>query len=389
MKVAILNNAGFCVGGTNTLCFEYAKLGFDVFIRNRFRPHVHISKYPNNIFIYSSIEDLIASLINYDRILTVDLWGGGYGYDKMFDDFITIRDKLPNLEICHVHCQRDISTWPQVLRICKNKNFSFYHVFSLNPLMLRFPNSSVLDVNAFILPSIDWIEYSNKNNIIFSAGRVEYIKGINKYIVSITPEFLHLSSDFIYLHEGLKFSCNNNQIKYRVKNLFDTNGVKNEWIEFKSYGQPPEKEKFNVYPTYNVDDIYERWKYYFAGVCCVLGVKSGYKYNKSLLVKDRVIADEKERDSIEKSSKYWNESLEYTEMEKIASGVPVLFSRPYSKLLGFNDERVIYDKFLDIPGKVSTLFAYYDDVRNQQFNWLLNKLDSTNKNIISKFTEDF
>ena len=390
MKVAIVNHSGFCVGGTTTICLQYAKLGFDVFFRNYIRPNFHMFNFGNNVTIYSSVDELISLIHNYDRIITVDFWNEN-GAEKLVDDFITIRNSLPKLEICHVYCCRDIKYWKEFSNLCKEKRFEFYWIFSLNPNM-QCSYSTVLDINAFVVPNVDWISESEKQKYVFSAGRIESIKGTLKYLKAIDSEFLSKSGDFTYLYEGMDFTFhkNNNGVSCSPKylGLFDLNKHPKEpkpWIRFCKYGELPVHNKFNIYPTYDLDGLYDRWKYYYASICCVLGTDSDYIKSTSLLGNDNVIRDIKERNKIEKQSKYWNTSLEYTEMEKIVAGVPVLFSRAYSEIIGFTDERLIYDRFLDIPSKILNLKNCYEEVRNWQYLWLIKKLDIVNHNILKEF----
>ena len=71
------------------------------------------------------------------------------------------------------------------------------------------------------------------------------------------------------------------------------------------------------------------------------------------------------------------------------SGVPVFFSRRYAQLLGFTDDRLIYNCFSEIPDKVNALIDYYDDAREKQWHWFVDSISKLNAEIIDTFTKEF
>ena len=97
------------------------------------------------------------------------------------------------------------------------------------------------------------------------------------------------------------------------------------------------------------------WINYYAGICCILGTKSDSVRSNNLFNSGIVATDKIEEARLVKQEIYWNTALEYVNLEMIAYGVPVLFSNKYASLIGFNDDRLIYNKFADIPQKVQEL----------------------------------
>lgn len=402
-KVAIVNRVGFDGGGATTLCLQYAKLGFDVFIKNYVFPNQFLPELEPNIMLYDSIDSLVELVKNYDRLIFVNLWFGGYKSlpTSVFDDLLYLRNKYNDLDICYVSCCRNLQEMFTLLDGCKKYNFTFSQIFTLQPDLSRIVSDkqlvSYMNINAFT-PSIKYepVARDKRLKIVLTSGRIVGIKGINKFLSAVDDNFLQIADGFVFLHEGAGFTFNklNSDISCppQLLFLFDKTispKIPKPQFAFKQYSESPELNKFNLYPSYNVDEIYNRWKYYYAGICCILGSKSAYYYRRTLLGNNWVVEDVRENNKIQKDAQLWNDTLEYADIEKILAGLPVFFSRKYSEIINFNDERLIYNSFSDIPQLVVRLSDYYDDARNEQYNWLMKKLDSVNNNIISKFTKEF
>lgn len=396
-KIAIINPVGFEGGGITTLCLQYAKLGIDVIVKNQLKSNQYLPVLDENIHLYSDINELVELCGKYNRLLFVNLYIGKIT-NTVLDDILTLKSVYPNIEICYIHCTRHMGDLQTLLPICNKHNFMFTHIYSLLPYIHEFKycDSTFMNINAFTPPNYNPVNFEDRLNVIFSSGRVEAFKGTLKYFNSIDFDFLQKSNGYTYLHEGANFNFHKRDSGIscppQLLSLFDTikspKIVKQQYA-FKRYGESPEVDKFNIYPSYNVDDVYDRWKNYYAGICCILGTKSNYVRQKSLFEDRFVIADVKERNLVEKQSLNWGDTLEYADIEKIFAGVPTLFSRKYSELIGFNDFRLIYDSFLDIPRLVANLSACYDDIRIEQYKWLVDKLNGVNANIIEQFTKEF
>jgi len=400
-KVAIVNRVGFDGGGATTLCLQYAKLGFDVFIKNYVFPNQFLPELEPNIMLYDSIDSLIELVKNYDRLIFVNLW---FGYNSLpesvFDDLLALKSNYPNIEICYVHCSRQTREMQTLIAGCKEHNFVFSHVFTLHPFLQTIVDMckvTFMNINAFTPPfNYKPLAEVERIKVILTAGRIGGFKGICQFLSVIDDEFLRTASEFTFLHEGAGFTFtkknSNVSCSPQLLFLFDKTvrpKVPKAQFVFKKYGDRPDLYKFNIYPSYNIDEIYDRWKYYYAGISCILGSKSSYAYTRSLLGSSWTIIDSKEGKRLQKNAQHWNDTLEYADIEKILVGLPVFFSRKYSEIIDFNDERLIYNSFSDIPQLVVRLSDYYDDARNEQYNWLMKKLDSVNNNIISKFTKEF
>lgn len=400
MRVAIVNQVGFDRGGATTLCLQYAKLGLDVWFNthNPISPElIPIHSIKPNVYTYSTANDLISAMANYDRVLFLNLWYGKNISDTALTNLIAIREHNPDIELCYLHCFRKTDDLDKLLPICKAKDFMFDHIFSLNPETLNLSDwcpATIMDINAITLPKYSPVDFANRKQIVFSAGRTEAFKNTTKYIQSIDNDFLTSAKEFTYIHEGAGFNFNKSggvSCQPQILSIFNLTSPKTLKSQYalKSYDESPEHGKFNLYPAYNVDNIQTRWKYYYAGVCCILGTRSGYTNSGMLFDDEWTISDSKERTLTEKKALNWNSSLEYADIEKIMYGVPVFFSRMYANLIGFTDERLIYNSFSEIPVKVNELSAYYDDTREKQYNWLVDKISGVNENVIKIFTGKF
>ncbi len=399
MRVAIINPVGFDRGGATTLCMQYTNLGFDAIFNVAHPLDVNLlSIYQNNcrVYTYKSVHELLTLVNKYDRLLFFNLWYGTMSVpDNVLSDILLISKTFPDKELCYIHCFRKTDDLLKLLPICRNNDFMFRHIFSLNPLaktIVGLCPVTVMDMNAVTLQKYEPVPRNKRQPVVFSAGRTEAFKNTTKYLQSIDDKFLEAADGFIYLHDGAGFTFHKNDsgvsCQPQLLSLFDlSNGktLKSQYV-VKHYGETPESNKFNLYPAYTIADVQDRWRFFYAGVCCILGVVSGY--SKSNLFNTYTIIDQKERGLTIKKAQNWNESLEYADIEKILYGVPVLFSRMYSKIIGFSDERLIYNSFSDIPSLVKNLSNYYDDARINQYEWLVNKVKHTNDNIIEQFTKD-
>ena len=396
-RIVIINPVGFEGGGGTTLCLEYAKLGIDVWFKDYTFSWQEKLNLPDHVNVYTNKEELLNLAKNNDRLLFVNLWFGKTMPDTVLDDIITIRKLYPKVEICYIHCSRRLLDLYKLLPVCQKNNFMFDYIYSLNKSIHTFNycDSVLMNINAYTLPEYNPVKFSERRKIVFTAGRVEAFKGIVRYFNSIDLNYINKFNNYIYLHEGAKFSYHKNNdgvsCPPQMLSIFDTTQspkiIKSQFV-LKKYGEEPDKDKYNIYPSYNIEDIENRWKYYFAGVCCILGTKSECVKNRTLFGDKWLISDSFEKKIIEKTALLWSDTLEYADLEKMAFGIPLLFSREYSKIIGFNDDRLIYNSFSEIPEKVKSLSNYYDDARESQYIWLNNKLKNVNDNIIKEFTKE-
>lgn len=395
-KVAIINPVGFDGGGGVTLCLQYAKIGLPVIMREHTMPNYTRPVVNDNISTYSSQSQLIAMCEGFDRLIFVNLYYGKIT-DSVLDDILALRSTYKDKEICFIHCYRKTTNIEELLPICDRNGFMFDCIFSLHPHITdinRCP-AVFMNINAFTQPKYLPASFEDRHKVVFTSGRPESLKGTLKYFSAIDDNFLQRAKDFLWLHEGANFTFSKSSDSVNVPPqlllLFDKTHtpktVLNQYT-FKRYGEEAETQKFNLYPQYNVDDVYDRWKYYYAGVCCILGTKSSYIHSNLLFDNDEIIADSRERTLVEKHALNFSDTLEYADIEKICAGVPVLFSKKYASIIGFNDNALIYDSFSEIPDKVNNLSVNYDKVRNCQYEWLSRKLSEVNSNIIAQFTKE-
>jgi hypothetical protein len=391
-RIAIINPVGFDGLGSETLCIQYAKLGLDVW----FYSETNIEN--EYVHIYSSSDELLELSNNYDRLLFINLWFGVEVPDNVLDNLILLRKERPSLELCYIYCARSNSLMNKLLPKCDKYGFMFDCVFTLSGDLQNFNRCPVIQMrlNAITLDKYSAMPIESRKPIIFTSGRVASFKGTLKYFKAINQEFLSSTGEFSYIHEGANFTFhkNDNGVSGSVvlMPLFDTTKhpkeVRSEYI-FKRYGEVPQRGKLNIYGEYNRDEAPQRWQNYFAGVCCILGTVSDYVDDNSLFDNELVIRDPKERLYVEKASLLWNGDLEYADIEKLVAGVPLFFSRCYAQLLGFTDERLIYNCFSEISDKVNALVNYYDDARECQWKWFVDSISRLNTEIIDTFTKDF
>lgn len=394
MKTAIVNVVGFDGGGIAKLGIEYSKIGLDVYFNDVIQPLQFKPNDCGNIKVFSFDLDIDIVLSNYDRIIFLPLTINDKDLEKQFCKVISLRKRYQNVEFCYLYCGRKLKHLMNLLELQAKYNFTFDHYFSITPKLLDYVESaSYLIINAYTFPNIKVIKpLEDRTNVVFTAGRVESVKGVTAYFQSINNEFFN--GEYIYIHEGAKFSINKSGTVSTSPQLFTVfdmtkspKCVKAEF-DFAKYGDPPKSNKLTIYPSYCLDYVAE-WSKYYAGICCILGTKSKSVRSNNLFSNSIVATDKIEESRLVKQEIYWNTALEYVNLEMIAYGVPVLFSNKYANLIGFNDDRLIYNKFTDIPQKVHELKTYYDDARNQQYDWIVNNWKSVNSNIVKEFTKEF
>lgn len=394
--IAIINPVGIDVGGATTLCLQYANLSLDVWFKyNASSPIEKI----NHVNFYKSSHELLALVSSYDRLLFVNMWFGKTMPDTVLDDVLKIRKAFPQIEICYIHCSRRLIDLYKLLPVCQKYNFMFDYIYSLNKSIHEFNycKSVLMNINPYMLPEYNPVPFNERNNVVFTAGRVEGFKGIVKYFSFIDNKFVARFGKYVYLHEGAKFNYHKNDdgvsCPPQMLAIFDTTTspkkLKPEFV-LKNYGELPDSNKYNIFPSYNMKEIENRWKYYYAGVCCILGTKS-FCIKKQSLINNNcwTVSDNAERKAVEKTSLLWSDTLEYADLEKMSFGIPLLFSRMYSQIIKFTDDRLIYNSFAEIPEKIVALANYYDDARIKQHEWLINKLKNVNNNILVEFTKEF
>ena len=388
MKTVIINSVGFDGGGISKLGIEYSKLGFDVYFKNVVLPLQFRPNKIANIKFYDDLENLISIVSKYDRVIFLTF------YDNNLDNIVMslskLRLALPDVEFCYLYCDRRTDRLVLLLKFLEKYDVKFDYYFSINHNSLSIvPNCKYLNVNAFTFSSARSFS-NNRKDIILTAGRVEGFKGTLSYFSNIDRNFL--SSNFYYIHEGARFNFNKSgtiSLPPQLLMCFDTTvrpkKLKSEFV-FKSYGELPEFNKLTIYPSYSVDDI-DRWSTYYAGICCILGSKSICRNVRSFVGSKWVVDDKKENTLLVRKSKIWSDAVEYANLEMIDVGLPVLFSRKYSEIIDFHDDRLIYDSFSDIPNKLDALRNYYDNAMEKQYDIFKEKQTVINETIKRVFVK--
>lgn len=387
MKTAIIIPTGFDGGGSTTLGYEYDKLGLDVYFKNI----IQSGQYKSNqeYKTYNTDEELISILENYDKVIISLLAIRDKDIEKEAQILVKLRKTLPHLKICYLNCSRPANMFCELLNVCESLNFEFDWVYSISPLTLKYVNNcSYMQINAYTFKH-DALDIE-KLPIIFTAGRVEAFKGTIRYFNAVDEDFL--SDDmFYYIHEGANFSVSSNDklsVPLQMLSLFDTTvrpkQLKSQFV-FKQYGETPELHKITIYPSYNIDDIKDRWSKYYAGICCILGSHSKQKID---LFNNVYCEDRRENTVLAKQLRYWGNCMEYVNIEMIDLGIPVFISRMYANILDFHYEPLIYDCYVDIPQKIKEINTCYNEAREYQRNWLVTQQEVINNIIINKFTED-
>jgi len=394
-RIAVINPVGFEPGGATTLCVQYAKLGIDCWLKDS-----TIDRTLNaNMYIYTNTDELIRAIDEneYERLLFLNMWYGKMPPETALNEVVKIRNAHPSLEICHINCNRTPHHLYNLQEACKKCNFMFDHIFSICKDIDKFDlcNWTYMNINAFVPFAYEPVSLKDRKNIIFTAGRIEGFKGIIKFLSSIDDDFIKSSDDFTYLHEGAKYNWNKNgtgvSCPPQLLTIFNTTvspKVLKSQFALRSYSEEPIRNKFNIYPFYDVRDIRDRWRYYYAGICCIGGTRYGYNKVSSLFGNKFVMKDARERTQLEKQVTRWNDALEYADIEKIMFGIPMFISRQYSEIVEFNDERLIYNSFSEITDKARLLRDCYDEVRQNQYEWFVTKNKETNNNIIKEFTKE-
>lgn len=374
MKTAIIIPTGFDGGGSTTLGYQFHKIGLDVYFNNVVAHNQYRSQLDVNL--YNSTEELIEILKDYEKVIFSLLAVRGKDLGDSINILSDIKIALPNLKICYLNCGRKIGMLEDII---KDSPINFDWIYSISPADTICNNSSYLDINAYTFR--DEFISVEKSPIIFTAGRVESVKGIIRYFNSFTDSFKN--DDYFYIHEGANFSFNKNgSVSTPLQMLTLKN---NPNVVFKNYGDSANIDKLNVYPSYNIDDIEKRWSTYYAGVCCILGSKST---QVSSLFDDSISCKDPKETALLRRQPQWS-GLEYTNIEMIDVGVPVLFSKMYAQqVLGFDYEPLIYDRFEQIPKKVKELESCYTDAIKYQRDFFIQKQVKINQNIIKNFTEN-
>ena len=391
VKTAIIAETGFDGGGTTKLGIEYSKLGLPVYFRNTIQPLQFKPDDVGNIKLYESDSELFDIATKYERLIFLPLALYDRNLTPELHKLIKIRSNNRNVELCYLFCNRKSNRVEALLNLCNENKFVFDHYFSISPSLSKYvENCTYLNINAFTFFNYPDISKECRKPIIFSAGRVESVKGTTAYFQSINDKFL--SDDYYYIHEGAKYSFNKNgnvSVSPQLFSLFDMNSKPKKLqynYRFLSYEDFPSIDKLNIYPSYKLDDALSRWSTYYLGICCILGSSSVCRKVKSLFGYSFITDDASENERLNRNSRIWNDALEYADIEKISVGVPVLFSRKYAEKLNFLDERLIYDSFSEIPDKAHSLNNYYEDCRNNQYNFFKDRQLNINKLIVGKFT---
>ena len=390
MKTVIINTVGFDGGGIARLGIEYSKLGFDVYFKNTIK---YLQIKPTNIGEIKFYDDLHLILPNYDRAIFLTFYDDNLQITVR--ELITLKKKFSNIEFWYLYCDRNLVRLEKLLSILKEENFNLFDgYFSINPNIFALVNNYVyLNVNAYTFKSCDMKPLNERKRIVLTAGRTEGFKGVLLYFSFINKEFL--DTDYYYIHEGANFSFNKFgrvSVPPQLLNLFDTNVspkvIKPEF-SFNKYGDEPVFDKFTIYPSYNSDSIMNRWSNYYAGICCILGSKSISRPVKNLIGGYNWVLDDKiENTLINKKCKIWNDAIEYANIEMIEAGLPVLFSRKYSQIIGFSDEHLIYDAFSMIPLKLDELMTDYNSIREKQYTFFVKKQTKINNYIKKVFVTE-
>lgn len=389
MKVAVINAFGFESGGMTTLCFYYNKLGIDVYIKDIVRP-LKYKTLPAGAFVYSKDDELLDIAKCYERLIFLPpAYKSDYKtgkYEKAFYPIFKIKKYYPDIQLCYLYCSRGADDFVQyLLPTLENNQFEFDYYFSISTELIGIKDNIVaFDINAFMFTDSLPVDFESKENVILTAGRVEGFKGVVKYLGSLVPD-----NKFIYVHEGAGYSFNKTGVSVPPQLL---SMKKDPRFSFKDYTESPTLDTINIYPTYKLDDIYNRWPKYFAGVCCIMG--TNHKYTKTIDLLGNVrwsVTNSAEDTLIKKQSNLWGIcGLEYANLEMINLGLPVLFSRGYSILLGFNDDRLIYDNFSEIPDKLYAITnenTYIDCVQYQR-QFFEKKQAAINKCILEIFNKE-
>ena len=389
--VAIVNTTGFDGGGIARLGIEYSKLGLDVYFKDMIHPLQFKPNEVANVKLYNTFDELVSFISKYDRLIFLTF------YDKYLEvnvkQLMELRNTYPNMEICYLYCDRNNKRLIKLLDVLAKYNAEFDYYFSINPNIDDLvENVITLNVNAFTFPEASYnLKCRVRSNIVLTAGRTEAFKGVLNYFSSIDDEFLE--SSYKYIHEGARYRFNNTgtvSTPVQLLSLFDITKspkqLKSQYA-FKDYGEEPCCGKLTIYPSYNPDDIYKRWSHYYAGICCILGTKNKLVKRGNLFSNQWVVDDLRENNLMTKKLKLWTDAIEYANLEMIACGLPVLFSRKYAEVIGFDIEELIYNSFSEIPNKLDSLKMNYNEIRNAQYELFRLRQDKVNSNILDTFTK--
>ena len=375
--VAIINQVGFDGGGISKLGIEYSKLGFDVYFKDVIQPLQFKPECENTIRLYNKNSDLVDIISKYKRIIFLPFTFELSLMEKRFCEIIEICKKFSNIEFCYIYCTRKIEHLKVLCELQNKYEFKFNKIFTLSPRVKGMCDNIVCtNINAYSFPKFSSVSLEDKSNIILTAGRVEGVKGVLSYFNSISDDFL--DGDYTYIHEGAKFKYNKNgniSVSPQLFCLFEQltpKKIVKDTFEFNQYDDFPVADRVTIYPSYSLDRPLKYWPYYYAGICCILGTKNPCIKQTTFLGTNWIISNKTENTRITNQLDLWNDDLEYTTLEMIASGIPVFFSRNYAEILNYHDDRVIYSCFSDIP-KMIDLGNCYDEIRTLQYKIFKNK----------------
>lgn len=385
MKTAIIINTGFDGGGSTTLGYEYHKLGLDVYFKDKVA--YNQTRGSGDYKTYKNDKELIQILADYDKVIFSLLAIQKKHLPQAFKTVLKVSSEYPNIKICYLNCGRKLDMLYRLLELCKENKFEFDHIYSICPADKPIDNYTYMHINAYTFRQ-DPVESTNKFNYVLSAGRVESLKGTIRYFNNFDEPFN--SDDFYYVHHGANIKFNDNgtiSVPVQLLLYFDTSVKPMKPLSkynFIDYGTDPKIDKLNIYPSYSIDDIAD-WSNYYCGICCILGSKSVTKVG---LFDNQLYCENKAENTIlNKQLSFWDSCMEYVNVEMIDIGLPVLISKMYANVLGFTDDRLIYNSFSEIPAKVAKLQDKYDEIRLSQREWLVGKQAEINENIVKKFTE--
>ena len=390
----IVNELGFDGGGVAKLGIEFSKLGLPTLFKNVIQPLQYKAEDLGKIVLYENFNDIedIVLKQQYNRIIFLQFTINKNDLEKKILAIKNLKARLVNVDFCFIYCARKLNYWNEMYTILCNHHFQFDYYFSITKKLSDVLNNcKYININAYTFPKRTVnVQYEEKQKVVFTAGRVESVKGILSYFQCCDSL---IDGKYLYIHEGAKFNFNktgNVSVTPQLLSLFDVRCSPKKVIfpfEFKDYSELPDKNRLTIYPSYPMSSRLNKWSNYLVGVCCILGTKSKCVNKSTLFGNNWIAIDTKEEKRISNIQEYWSDALEYVTIEMISYGIPVLFSRKYATLLKFTDERLIYDSFKDINKKVIEIDNkdVYDEVRYNQFMFFYNKQDEINNNLLREF----
>lgn len=129
------------------------------------------------------------------------------------------------------------------------------------------------------------------------------------------------------------------------------------------------KDKANIYPRYNsstIDDVTQKLG---LAICPTLGISETWSSKKA-------------ETYISKNKDFWDMALEYVNIELIASGTPVMFSKKFAE--NYDPEMIklfpelIYDSLENAIRNADKNYEQLTKLADVQFNWLKNRILTVN-----------